>query len=150
MGIFTPPDIAAQAGTLPPQQCREQISAAGRQQPQTSRTGPKSGHQLSRPRVTVKHFLIVLWLCLIPACTAVTTELIDARVGADSATAPEAATAAKPSGVQKASVPFKNTQPHRHVKLSVHTNGLLQNPVVKGVRTIVVTGIPWPGSRKPT
>ena len=116
IGIFAPPDITTQAGTLLPQPCHEPIRAAGRQQSQTSRTGPKSGHRLSRPGVILPHFLIVLWLCLIPACTAATAESIDARVGAVSATAPEAASAAKPSGTRKASVPFKNTQPHRHVK----------------------------------
>ena len=104
-----------QVGTVSPKRCLQKQHLSGCPLRNVSRTGPKSGHQHSRPRVSTRILVITIWLCLVHTNLAV-TELIDARVGADSAAAPEAATAAKPSGVRKASVPFKNTQPHRHVK----------------------------------
>ena len=105
-----------QAGITQQERSHTKYHVAGRSPYKGSRTGPKSGHQLSRPRVSTKILATILWLCLIHINMATTTELIDARVGAASVTAPGAASAAKLYGARKASERPSSTFVHRYLK----------------------------------
>ena len=111
--------LRLQAGTSPRMQSHMKYHNAGKPPTWGSRTGPKSGRQLSRPGISRKFLYLFIWLCLLQV-TMAASELADARVGAASVTAPGAASAlalaAKPYGARRVSEPPSSTFVHRYLK----------------------------------
>ena len=71
--------LQLQAGTSPHMQSHMKYHNAGKPPTWSSRTGPKSGRQLSRPGISRKFLYLFIWLCLLQV-TMAASELADARL----------------------------------------------------------------------